>query len=355
MENASGPDLFSGATSMATCAPTADLFTVASLAEADLATFRLQCATDMAAYDGRLQQQQQLQLSSRRGTSIQLASHTSIGVYSQPLECLRPTSGSWMRRHEPLKLPLTIGRVCAHDLCQDNCALHVRDEVVMPAEAESLVAHGQRVLDAEDLASHQPVGDLTYLRSRRVDFLESATHGAIAGHLLCLRIAERLRRIAAETFGLPRSRVRVAEHFLTLRQPGPTLEQAVHCDEAVFPHGAGARGRWRFHFSSVLWLGESGSDFDGGALAFYHNQTRPWLEVESRIGRAAFFSSGWENIHGIKSVSRGRRWAFTAAFMVHEQAGAQPNCGHDFFEHCVRPSSKLSYDTCRQQWAASLQ
>ena len=74
-------------------------------------------------------------------------------------------------------------------------------------------------------------GDLSYKRSRRVDFWQSATHGGQAGHVLGLRVAERLRRLAATAFGLPRSRVWLAEHFLTLRQPGPTLEQPMHCDE----------------------------------------------------------------------------------------------------------------------------
>ena len=37
--------------------------------------------------------------------------------------------------------------------------------------------------------------------------------------------------------------MRLSEHFLTLRQPGPSLENPIHCDEAVFPHG------------EVTWLG----------------------------------------------------------------------------------------------------
>ena len=130
----------------------------------------------------------------------------------------------------------------------------------------------------------------------------------MAGHVLCLRVAERLRRIVASAFGLPLARVRLSEHFLTLRQPGPSLESAVHCDEAVFPHGETAHGRWRFHFTSVLWLSQAGDDFDGGNLAFYNNRSTPWLEVDPQVGRAVAFSSGWENIHGIRTVQRGRRF-----------------------------------------------
>ena len=64
-------------------------------------------------------------------------------------------------------------------------------------------------------------------RSRRVDFKESATLGTLAGHLLGLRVTERLRRIVADAFGLPTERVRLAEHFLTIRSPGPSIEKTV--------------------------------------------------------------------------------------------------------------------------------
>ena len=231
--------------------------------------------------------------------------------------------------------------MCAHALCAtDNCALHVRDEVVLAAEAAELVEHGVQVLASEDEGSS--FGGLAYSRSRRIDFLQSAADGSMAGHLLCLRVAERLRRIVSGAFRLPLAQVRLSEHFLTLRQPGPSLEQPVHCDEAVFPHGEGAHGRWRFHFSSVLWLGESGGDFDGGRLAFYNNSTRPWLEVEPMVGRAAVFSSGWENIHAIQRVTRGHRWAFTAAFMVQEETAARRSTGGTSMSSACGPRHRAS-------------
>ena len=194
-------------------------------------------------------------------------------------------------------------------------------------------------------------------RSRRVDFKESASLGSLAGHVLGLRVAERLRRIVADAFGLPSERVRLAEHFLTVRSPGPSIEKTLHCDEAVFPHGEDIRGKWRFHFSSVLWLGSAGVDFEGGALAFYSNASKPWLQVDPRLGRAALFSSGWENVHGIRPVVQGERWALTAAFMVHDELLPPPHAGRDFYDSCVRPPipvSRSSYAQCRQYWAARM-
>ena len=126
------------------------------------------------------------------------------------------------------------------------------------------------------------------------------------------------------------------------------------CDEAVFPHGEDIRGKWRFHFSTVLWLGSAGIDFEGGALAFYSNASKPWLQVEPRLGRAALFSSGWENVHGIRPVVRGERWALTAAFMVHDKLLPPQHAGRDFYDQCVHPVSKGSYAQCRQHWAARM-
>ena len=365
---------------MANCAAaTPELFSIGSTSgpDADLASFRALCANDQKDYAQRFALQQP--------------------QYSHPLRCLKPAAGSWsVERHAPLKQRLVRGRVCSHELCAvDNCALHLRDEVVLPTEADLLVEHGQLVLDAEDAASQQDTNQKSVFgRSRRVDFVQSVTYGSHGGHLLCLRIVERLRRIAASAFNLPITRLLVAEHFLTLRQAGPSLEPVAHCDEAVFPHGEGVKGRWRFHFSAVLWLNDAGRDFDGGELAFYrasatekapddfyHNATAPALLVSPSVGRAAFFSSGWENVHGIKPVTRGQRWALTTMFMVQDEpAPRMPSrtrtplstpadarqsvddvhdrvgVGGEFLAQCVRSSagSQKIYANCRRQWAAAM-
>ncbi|EOD23544.1 hypothetical protein EMIHUDRAFT_239539 [Emiliania huxleyi CCMP1516] len=297
-------------------------FTEAS-AEADLAWFRSQCAADEAAYNARLTLQPALRLSVT-GEQTR-AGHADVGSFARRLECLRPEGGSFVGRHEPLAQRLISGRACPHALCDpSNCGLHLRDAVVLPEEARRLTAHGQEVIEAEDGASaHRPQGDLLYMRSRRVDFLEMATRGSQAGHLLTLRVTERLRRIVAAIFGLPRSHLVLAEHFLTLRQPGPSLEARMHCDEATLAKqetpSARPRG-WagRFHFSSVLWLSGAGADFDGGSLSFFHNSTRPWLEAQDP---------------GVEPL--------------------QPGAG--FAAACVRPRSRASYAMCRQQWATAMQ
>lgn len=156
--------------------------------------------------------------------------------------------------------------------------------------------------------------------------------------------------------------------------------------------------------STVLWLSEQGRDFTGGELAFLHNRTWAWLVVEPRVGRAAVFSSGWENVHGIKPLTRGVgaatgachaafrhthhhavvsisagdricsaprlpqvRWALSVPLTVHDElrevraprassapaaspAGAIEGDGTRFRRLCVSPTTKIEYQGCREQW-----
>ena len=118
-----------------------------------------------------------------------------------------------------------------------------------------------------------------------------------------------------------------------------------------------------FHFSSVVWLSEQGTDFDGGEIVFLHNRSWPWLVVEPAVGRTAFFSSGWENVHGIKPLTRGQRWALSMVFMVSHEQSQRADSGGDgeathapgqrFYDRCVRPLDKTYYPSCRESWAAT--
>ena len=352
-------------------------------------------------------------------------------AFSKNLSCLMPSRPleELQRRHsfdrDLLSLKLRRGRACSqHELCSaDNCGLHIFDGVLTAAEASELIAHGQGVLDAEGRRASD--GRAKY---RRVDFMRSAVNGSASGHLLTLRVAERMRRISAEAFGLPLSRVSVAETLLALRTfEEPTTipaeadaddndgdgkiqgvassspnhravvgaasgaasladrgssrwaeealrdaddsrasESSYHCDESLAPH---------FHFSTVLWLNDMGASFDGGELAFLHNRSWAWLVVEPRAGRAAVFSSGWENIHGIKPLrSFGARWALSVPLMVNDElqggrsaavaeqsaasgvdvaeaeAESAAVLGRRFHETCVQPADKFAYQHCRADW-----
>ena len=74
----------------------------------------------------------------------------------------------------------------------------------------------------------------------------------------------------------------------------------------------------RRRFASIVWLSEHSRDFQGES-SLLAQQTIPWMLLEPAAGRAAFFSSGWENIHGIKPLTAGARWAFSVPFMVNDE------------------------------------
>lgn len=429
------------------------LFTTEAAAAVDYSLLRDAIEQDMLLYEARRRAlPAALQPS---GAYVQrLKAVTKGASYHKNLTCLMPRHklSELSRRHsfdrDLLDLKLVRGRACGHALCSlDRCGLHVFDGVVTAAEAAELVAHGKGVLDSEGGAARDVTEHWPYVR---VDFMRSARNGSTAGHVLSLRVAERMRRVAAETFGLPLHRLGVAETLLALRRigekpmpadiqiyPSRTRDEAraahaaasggvgvdpadpagasavtavaspvpitlaergserfaaeaaadgnaqgsaesnYHCDESLAPH---------FHFSSIVWLNEHGADFGGGELEFLHNRTWAWMVVEPAVGRAAFFSSGWENVHGIKPLTRGQRWALSVPFYVYDPPptadgsgtsgeGEGEGGGSDdgatqavqrpiaaarartdrvrFRSNCVHPVDKHAYQACRQEWAAS--
>ncbi len=349
-----------------------DLFEREQLAEEDMDTFLGVIDRDVEAYSQRrLSLKPELRPTS--GFVRRLKAEPSGAAYDRELPCLMPVAelGSLSRRHsfdrDLLSLELKPGRACAHhELCTSRCGVHFRDGVITRDEAAQLVAHGRSALRSEGALAHD--ARWPYVR---VDFMRSASNGSHAGHLLSLRVAERLRRLAAEIFEVPLARLGVAETLLALRRVVPgggggsveEVESSYHCDESLSPH---------FHFSSIVWLSTQHDDFEGGELAFVHDdQARrraktPWLLVEPSAGRAAFFSSGWENVHGVKPLRRGERWALSVPFMVSDEllgiagarrddeAGGRAARGAHFRALCVRPADKYAYAHCRGGWAANL-
>ena len=416
------------------CEAAADgsLFDSVAHAEADYAKFKFLCDEDFSDYNSR-RELLAPQIKPAGNFVQRLKANEPGAAFSRKLNCLKPARklADLQRRHsfdsDLLSLKLKRGRVCKAALCSlGRCGLHVRDSVLTPEESAILVAHGQGVLDAEGPSAYD--AGWPY---RRVDFMRSAHNGSTEGHVLKLRVAERMRRLASEIFELPLAHVGIAETLLAWRgaetndasgggtghsssssrsssppprspppprpaprSPPPLDEEAAraksatladrgseqfsaearaaaesdepesqyHCDESLAPH---------FHFTSIVWLSSHGTDFTGGELAFLYNQSWAWMLVEPAAGRAAFFSSGWENIHGIKPLGRGQRWALSVPFMVsdelvhndqarqEEDARAMRNGervlrGAAFREACVHPVDNFDSQRCRETWAANL-
>ena len=195
---------------------------------------------------------------------------------SERLACLRPAGAVAQLVDGPLlRVPLVSGRVCSGtSLCGGACSVHILDDVATAEEASVLVAHGRRALTVTQTSletasrdRHESVG-FGYVSSTTRDATPASGHaGHAGGHVWTLAMAERLRRLTSDIFGLRLSSLRVAELFVK-RLDGSNGAASghtyhVHCDEAVAGH---------LHFSSVVWLSEQGSDFEGGELAFYRER-----------------------------------------------------------------------------------
>lgn len=283
------------------------------------------------------------------------------GFFSEPLPCLRPAVG--MRNLMDAEIfgeKLVRGRVCS--ACDAaRCGVYVHDTTLSEAEAAEMVSHGKMVQAAR--AAAPEYGHFSWLSASNDIWSQ--------GHLRGVRLAERLRRLTAKFFGISLRQLSVTEHFVRRSVPEDSSQaigsgasgaatgytHTVHCDEAI---------NLRFHYSAVLYLSEQSRDFEGGELTLYHNRSWPWLLVEPSIGRAVFYSSGWENIHRVKPVTQGERWAFVAVFARGRaaedgEAAKKPLTSEDerarasaFAHTCVHPTAPSDYVRCGEAWAEAL-
>ncbi|ELU05537.1 hypothetical protein CAPTEDRAFT_182740 [Capitella teleta] len=67
-----------------------------------------------------------------------------------------------------------------------------------------------------------------------------------------------------------------------------------------------------FHYTSLLYLSNYGSDFSGGRFVFVDRAAN--VTVEPRMGRVSFFTSGSEHPHFVERVESGTRYAITISF-----------------------------------------
>ncbi|CAG9771105.1 unnamed protein product [Ceutorhynchus assimilis] len=75
-----------------------------------------------------------------------------------------------------------------------------------------------------------------------------------------------------------------------------------------------------FHYTSLLYLNDYGTDFQGGRFIFQDNLQSPKTNssVEPRKGRVSMFTSGAENPHFVERVTEGERFAITISFTCDE-------------------------------------
>ncbi|XP_064646577.1 2-oxoglutarate and iron-dependent oxygenase domain-containing protein 3-like [Lineus longissimus] len=122
-------------------------------------------------------------------------------------------------------------------------------------------------------------------------------------------VKNKIHRTISQEFGIP-----PGELFLTK----PTFfsrmttkpKKTVH-DEYWHPH-VDKETYGSFHYTSLLYLADYGTDFTGGRFVFIDKDTN--RTVEPRQGRLSFFTSGSENVHFVEKLESGTRYAITVSF-----------------------------------------
>ena len=220
-------------------------------------------------------------------------------------------------------LPLTEGRVCEGGTCCDACSRNTFPTFASPKEI--------------DLEVFPELEGFTF------NDLETAAAGTI---LQFARLIERVRRTIAHEYGLPLKTVLPLQAYCRKYVAGTTQQGGgggegdfviLHTDEAT--HSG-------YHYSCVIYLSTHGEDFDGGAFVFNDPDPeagqsaakRPtsdmefseaalaeYLQNSNRDGRlitpfhptkgaAVIFSSGWENMHEVETLTAGTRYAVPCFF-----------------------------------------
>jgi len=265
-----------------------------------------------------------------------LLSAKAFGRFDHSLQCLQPVD-----KHLALqqfdsslaKLALKPGRVLS-DILPEGCGLHSVDGVVSATEASTLIDHGRTVFDRQP----SPKKGEKPSNVNRVDFSRSIIYGTREGHLLYIRLLERVRRIVASDLGIKLKRLKLSGGFVS-KFDSSYSDTHYHCDESSYP---------TYHFSAVLYLNTIRQDFSGGTLTFARSDSTP-LEVEPLAGRLVYFSSGWENQHKVNTVKAGERWSMPLFFEVSPSTAQVQQKA--FQDNCVQPQTNAALAKCSPDWA----
>lgn len=122
-------------------------------------------------------------------------------------------------------------------------------------------------------------------------------------------VKEKVRSAVAEHFGLQRESLFLTHPTFFSRidaKPARTAHDEywhLHVDKTTYPE---------FHYTSLLYLTDFGSDFEGGQFVFVDDKLN--RTIQPRNGRVSFFTSGIENKHHVQQVTKGTRFALTIGF-----------------------------------------
>lgn len=217
-------------------------------------------------------------------------------------------------------LPLAEGRRCEGGECCDKCSRNI-----FPTFATDVECNLEKFPELSSLTFN----NLGKVRTSTI--------------LMFVRLIERVRRTIAQEYGLPLSLVLPLQAYSRKYVAGTTQKGGgggegdfviLHTDEAT--HSG-------YHYSCVLYLSTQGEDFEGGNFVFNDpvdegdksadiydedNSDGADMSLADAIrlvgrkltpfhptkGAAVIFSSGWENMHEVETITSGTRYAVPCFF-----------------------------------------
>lgn len=127
----------------------------------------------------------------------------------------------------------------------------------------------------------------------------------------------RIRNWFRDTLGLKGELYFTSPNFFSRISATPA--KSLH-DEYWHPH-IDKKQYGTFAYTTLLYLNEQGRDFQGGNFAFLDENSNRNFTVRPRPGRALMFTSGSENMHEVRRVTGGVRYALTIAFSCDVNSG----------------------------------
>ena len=95
--------------------------------------------------------------------------------------------------------------------------------------------------------------------------------------------------------------------FTNLVYWGEGMELGLHADNFWIDNPKEEHYTPHRDYSSVLYLND---DFDGGETYFRNSS----YQIKPKTGKLVFFSSGSEHVHGVKKITRGKRYTLATWF-----------------------------------------
>ncbi|XP_033630645.1 2-oxoglutarate and iron-dependent oxygenase domain-containing protein 3-like [Asterias rubens] len=122
-------------------------------------------------------------------------------------------------------------------------------------------------------------------------------------------VAKKIKQAIAREFSIQPSKLYLTHPTFFSRmtsKPAKTVHDEywhAHVDKETYE---------TFDYTSLLYLADYGTDFEGGRFIFTDKSTN--MTVEPKLGRLSFFTSGSENTHFVEKISKGTRYAITVSF-----------------------------------------